>query len=158
MLQKTVPPAIREITRVKKQAILFLLASGIVFAPPAGAADEKIYPGAKAEEIVAPAGMGMPPGSRIRYYLTDAPFEKVASYYQGLYTEVAMPNEMAPTLPDGKKVRSVFFSLDGKKDITAAEHVLKVQRPFIGDIKTEGGSLRYTDVRDVTVIQFIDYR
>lgn len=143
---------------MKKRAILFLLAAGIAFAPPAGAADEKIYPGAKAEEITAPSGMGMPPGTRIRYYLTDAPFEKVASFYQALYTEVAMPTEMAPTLPDGKKVRSVFFSLDGKKDITEAEHVLKVQRPFIGDIKTEGGSLRFTDVRDLTVIQFIDYR
>lgn len=134
--------------------LLLLLAVG-GFAPRAGAAEEAVYPGAKAEEMAAPAGMGQPPGSKIRYYLSDAPFEAVLEFYQKRYKELPTPEGAMPPLPDGQKVRVALFSLDGKGDITESAHILKVQRPFIGGAKPEGGRMRYIDVRDLTVIHFI---
>lgn len=140
------------------RALLFVVAAVIGLASTATAEEEKIYPGAKVEEMTAPAEMGLPAGSKIRYYLTDAPFDTVVSFYQGLYKAIPMPEGAVPILPDGKRVRAAFFSLDGQTDITTAEHILKVQRPFIGDLKARAGGVRSSDVRDVTVIQFADYR
>lgn len=135
---------------------LFCLAvAGLIAALPARAAEPKIYPGAKPEIIEAKPGMGMPPGTMIRFYTSEAAFEKVLAFYQKLYPEMAMAAP-PPTLPAGQKVLWAFFSLDGKTDLAASKHWMKIQRPAIMDVRMEGGVMKYLDVRDVTLIQFIE--
>lgn len=137
------------------KGLLCLAAASLIAASPARAAEPKIYPGAKAEVVEARPGMGMPPGTKIRFYTTEASFEKVLAFYKGLYPEIAMAAP-PPMLPAGQKVVWAFFGLDGKTDLTTSKQWMKIQRPAIMDARMEGGVMKYIDVRDVTLIQFIE--
>lgn len=137
------------------KGLLCLAFTGLIAALPAHAAEPKIYPGAKPEVVEAKPGMGMPPGSMIRFYTSEAAFENVLAFYQGLYPEIAMAAP-PPMLPAEQKVLWAFFSLDGKPDLAASKYWMKIQRPAIMDARMEGGVMKYLDVRDVTLIQFIE--
>ncbi|MFZ1416643.1 MAG: hypothetical protein WAS73_19015 [Defluviicoccus sp.] len=139
------------------KGLLCLAAAGLIAASPAHAAEPKIFPGAKSEVVEAKPGMGMPPGTMIRFYTSEASFEKVLAFYKGLYPEIAMAAP-PPMLPAGQKVVWAFFSLDGTTDLTTSKHWMKIQRPAIMDARMEGGVMKYLDVRDVTLIQFIESR
>ncbi len=136
------------------KALLCAAAVVLATAPSAETAEPKIYPGAKVEEIEAKPGMGMPPGTIIRFYTSDAPFAQVVAFYKALYKEITMP--MAPiALPRGEKVLWAFFTLDGEADLAKSGHWMKIQRPAIMDAQMVDGVMKFVDVRDVTLIQFI---
>lgn len=138
---------------LNRKALLCAAAVLLAAASPAETAEPKIYPGAKVEEVEAKPGMGMPPGTIIRFYTSDAPFAQVLAFYRALYKEITMP--IAPPLPRGEKVVWAFFTLDGETELAKSGHWMKIQRPAIMDAEMVDGVMKYIDVRDVTLIQFI---
>lgn len=88
-------------------------------------------------------------------YVTPDAFEKVAAYYRGMAKEYSMPGREAKgsiKLPTGQELKEAYFIFDAAADIGTSKLWAKVQRPYIGAIKFEGGTVRYEDVRDVTAI------
>jgi len=129
---------------------LFLVVGIMLLAainPTCLAQDFKPYPGGKADEKASREASAAVPGKQSQVFTTDDPFEKVYSFYKGLYKEFTMGNA-SPKLPSGQPIRWAFFILDGAKDLASSKYWMKIQRPYVGG--TDG-----QEIREVTVIQTI---
>jgi len=91
-------------------------------------------------------------GAKCEVYTTTDAFEKVYAWYKSLYKEYAWPVR-PPKLPSGKEIQWAYFILDGGKDLAHSKYWMKVQRPYIGTV--DEGTLDFTDIRDLTVIQTV---
>jgi hypothetical protein len=120
----------------------------------------KPYPGARIDEkatqesrrVTVESGM---PGIHPTIYTTSDPFEKVYAFYQGMAKEYQMPGRAKgkpKMLPSGQELKEAYFILDGAGDLMSSKLWVKVQRPYIGEIKLEGRNPKYEDVRDLTAI------
>ena len=115
------------------------------------------YPGSTPDQATADAAMKLAGnGTRVRVYLNDDPFEKVAAFYKVRYKETTCGN--SPTLPNGEKVKWACFVLDGAKDLSTSKSWMKVQRPYIGNVVMQGPTPQFQDIRDVTVIETVEKR
>lgn len=144
--------------------IILAVVAGLILAGAARvpAADFQPYPGARVDEAAtrqarqaAAASPLQPEGMLPTIYLTEAPFAQVAAFYRGLGRTYKMPGAQgprAPKLPGGREIKDAYFIFDGAPDLRSSRHWAKVQRPFIGGAKMVGRTLRFEDIREVTVI------
>jgi hypothetical protein len=122
--------------------------------------DFQPYPGARQDEAATRAAREAAAQSPLQpqdlaptIYLTPDPFEKVAAFYRGRAREYKMPPGLPPQkLPGGREFKVAFFIFDGAKDLMTSRHWLKVQRPYVGDVKMSGSTPQFLDIREVTVI------
>jgi hypothetical protein len=114
---------------------------------PCLAQDFKPYSGGKADEKASREASAAAPGKQSQVFTTDDPFEKVYSFYKGLYKEFTMGHS-SPKLPSGQPIQWAFFILDGAKDLASSKYWIKIQRPYVG-----GADAR--EIREVTVIQTV---
>jgi hypothetical protein len=115
--------------------------------PPCLAQDFKPYPGAKLDEKASREASAAAPGKQSQVFTTEDTFEKVYSFYKGLYKEYTMSSS-SPKLPSGQPLKWAFFILDGGKDLASSKYWMKVQRPYVGGADGQ-------EIRDVTVIQTV---
>jgi hypothetical protein len=121
-----------------------LLAAG---SPPCLAQDFKPYPGAKLDEKSSREASAAAPGKQSQVFTTGDAFEKVYSFYKGLYKEYTMSSS-SPKLPSGQPLKWAFFILDGEKDLASSKYWMKIQRPYVGGADGQ-------EIRDITVIQTV---
>jgi hypothetical protein len=115
--------------------------------PPCLAQDFKPYPGAKLDEKASREASAAASGKQSQVFTTEDTFEKVYSFYKGLYKEYTMSSS-SPKLPSGQPLRWAFFILDGGKDLASSKYWMKIQRPYVGGADGQ-------EVRDITVIQTV---
>ena len=115
--------------------------------PPCLAQDFKPYPGAKLDEKSSREASAAAPGKQSQVFTTGDAFEKVYSFYKGLYKEYTMSSS-SPKLPSGQPLKWAFFILDGEKDLASSKYWMKIQRPYVGGADGQ-------EIRDVTVIQTV---
>jgi len=116
----------------------------------------KQYPGAKLDEQAGRQASAAAKGLECQVYTTSDGFDRVYTFYKGLYKEFPTPFP-AQKLPNGQEVKWAFFLLDGGKDLSRSKYWMKIQRPYIGTI-AEDGSADFKDIRDVSVIQTVRHR
>lgn len=133
-------------------AVLLILAS-FVLVTGAGAAEFKVYPGAKLDEKETKKQQELAikakTGSTARIYVTDDSFEKVKEFYVKNGKEYKMPGRQTgkvEKLPSGKVIKDAFFIFDGAKDLMTSKLWAKVQRPYIGPGLVEGPDRTYISV------------
>lgn len=122
--------------------------SVFVFSSLVFAAEFRIHHGAKLDKKAskeANEAAAKMPGTKAAIYTTADSFQKVASFYNGIAKEYAMPRAYGTSgKPKDTKTTLYmrrFFIFDGAKDLSSSKLWVKVQRPYIGE-----------DVRDVTAI------
>jgi len=128
----------------------FLIVVSVLLAagnPPCLAQDFKPYPGAKLDEKSSREASAAAPGKQSQVFTTGDAFEKVYSFYKGLYKEYTMSSS-SPKLPSGQPLKWAFFILDGGKDLASSKYWMKIQRPYVGGADGQ-------EIRDVTVIQTV---
>ena len=122
----------------------------LVIAGVVGAAEFKVYPGAKLDakatrEANEAAKAAKQTGVTAAIYTSGDSFQKVASFYKELGKEYAMPNASGTVGKPKKRgnyaLYEAFFILDDGKDLASSKRWVKVQRPHIGEA-----------VKDVTAI------
>ncbi len=130
-------------------AVLCILVS-FVFVAGAGAAEFKVYPGAKLDEKETKKQQDLAreakTGSTAKIYVTDDSFEKVKEFYNKNAKEYMMPGRQkgkVEKLPSGKVIKDAFFIFDGARDIMTSKLWAKVQRPYIGPGLVEGPDRTY---------------
>jgi len=111
------------------------------------AQDFRPYPGSKLDEAASREGSAAVPGKESRVYTTSDAFDKVSTFYKGLYKEIAMPG-MGPKLPSGEQIKWAFFTIDAETSLATSKHWMKVQRPYVGGADGK-------DIREITVIQIV---
>jgi hypothetical protein len=114
---------------------------------PCLAQDFKPYPGAKLDEKSSREASAAAPGKQSQVFTTGDAFEKVYSFYKGLYKEYTMSSS-SPKLPSGQPLKWAFFILDGEKDLASSKYWMKIQRPYVGGADGQ-------EIRDITVIQTV---
>lgn len=122
--------------------------------------DFQPYPGARLDEAATRAAREAAAQSPLQpqdlapaIYLTQDPFEKVATFYRGRAREYKMPPGLPPQkLPGGREFKEAFFIFDGAKDLMTSRCWVKVQRPYVGDVRLSGSTPQFLDIREVTVI------
>ncbi|HEV3254469.1 MAG TPA: hypothetical protein VG033_08680 [Candidatus Acidoferrales bacterium] len=141
-------------------AVAIGLAMGLAIGLAAvGAAGQgfKVYPGAK--KFTPPeneTAKTLPTGTEETVYLTEDSFDKVAAFYKGIGKEYVIPGVRKNVkLPTGQEMRTVFIIFDGAADLKGSKSWLKVQRPYVGQMKMKGETPEYKDIRDVTAIVVI---
>jgi len=144
----------------KRLTLTLLFVTLLVISCVTIAGEFKPYPGARIDEkatqearkMTVESGM---PDIHPSIYTTSDPFEKVYAFYQGMGKEYQMPGRVKgkpKMLPSGQELKEAYFILDGAGDLMASKLWIKVQRPYIGNIKLEGLNPKYEDVRDLTAI------
>ncbi len=135
-----------------KKAALVISLIAIVLSCLALAADFKPYPGAKIDEKATKeanefAAAAKKSGTKATVYTTTDSFQKVASFYNKIAKEIAMPRASGTS---GKPRKSdlfegdlweAYFIFDDAKDLASSKLWVKVQRPYVGE-----------EIRDVTAI------
>ena len=144
-----------------KKGIICILASVMFLALPAlgFSASFKVYPGAKLEDVYEPkqseAGGKMSKAPKVITFTTDDPFETVVVFYRSVAREYRMPGGSGKPirLPSGQELKEAYFILDGANDLSASEHWIKIQRPYIEKGRTGNPfSGPYEKIREVTAI------
>ncbi len=158
--------------RKTTHVLLFMVfvCSAIVFA-----AEFKLYPGAKIDEratnreqedqdllnMVSIRRSGF--ADRINVYTTSDSFDKVCAFYKGIGKEVPIKGaplgrgEVTKT-KSGLTAKETEFTLDGAADMVSSKLRVKIQRPYLGEMKEDSpGNAKYLDqiydyIRNVTAI------
>lgn len=94
-------------------------------------------------------------GMQSTIYTTTDPFEKVYAFYNGMAKEYQMPGQpkgRPRTLPSGQQLKDAYFIFDGANNLMDSKLWIKIQRPYIGNLKIEGFTPKYEDIRDMTAI------
>jgi hypothetical protein len=129
---------------------LFVIVVGVLLVavnPPCLAQDFKPYPSAKLDEKASREASAAAPGKQSQVFTAEDTFEKVYSFYKGLYKEYTMSSS-SPKLPSGQPLRWAFFILDGGKDLASSKYWMKIQRPYVGGADGQ-------EIRDITVVQTV---
>jgi hypothetical protein len=114
---------------------------------PCRAEDFKVYPGSKVDEAASKEASATVPGKESLVYTTADAFDRVSTFYKGLYKEITMRSS-GPSLPSGEQVRWFFFAIDGETSLAKSKFWMKVQRPYVGGADGK-------DIRQITVIQTV---
>jgi len=93
-------------------------------------------------------------------YMASAPYEAVVAFYREKGVEAAVPPipDASRWLPDGTEIRRTVFILDGAPDLQGSSLWVNVQRPYVGNVRSEGDRPVFEDVRDVTTIAVVERR
>jgi len=135
---------------MKSTQCIVVIFTCLVFLVAVNAAEFRVYPGAKIDEIATKesneaARAAKMTNVKATIYTTKDSFQKVSSFYKGIATEYMMPRSSGttgkPKKYEGYDLYEAFFIFDGAKDLAGSKLWIKVQRPYIGE-----------DVRDVTAI------
>ena len=122
--------------------------------------DFQPYPGARVDEAATRKAREAAAQSHLHsqelpptIYLTQDSWEKVAAFYRSRSREYKMPPGVPPQkLPGGREFKEAFFIFDGAKDLVTSRRWIKVQRPYVGDVRLSGSAPQFLDIREVTVI------
>lgn len=101
------------------------------------------------------------PKLKATVYVTSDSFEKVVAFYKPLGTELTPSSDQEEppiVLPNGTVMKVAVFIFDGAKDIESSASWAKIQRPYAAVIGTEGDSLVFEDIRNVTAIMMAQRR
>jgi hypothetical protein len=147
--------------RVGMKKGIWILAFAMLFAlsAPCFSAPFKVYPGARLEDVYEPkpseVGGKIAKAPKVITFTTDDPFETVVVFYRSVAREYRMPGGSGKPirLPSGQELKEAYFILDGASDLSASNHWIKIQRPYIE--KGRAGSPfsgQYEKIREVTAI------
>ncbi len=143
---------------MKKETAVVVLLIGLSLASLVFAGDFKPYPGAKVEEKATKEARQLT-GIETTVYTTGDAFEKVHAFYKALGREYKMPSSEGPsTLRSGGVLKEAYFIFDGAPDISSSKIWIKIQRPYLGEMKARiPANPKYVEdiydgVQDVTVI------
>ena len=131
------------------------LVAALALPAAVGAQSFTLYPGSTFDRAASDAAMKASGGAmRVGIYVTGDPFEKVVAFYKPRYKETACGN--APALANGQRIQWACFVLDGADHLWTSKSWMKVQRPYVGEARLQGGPAQFKDVRDATVIETVE--
>ena len=123
------------------------------------AAEFKPYPGAKVDEKATKEARQETGVTTTTIYTSSDPFDKVHAFYKGIAREYRMPPPEGPfNLRAGGTLKEAYFIFDEHPDIMSSKNWIKIQRPYLGRMKSaltpnpKYVEDIYEDIRDVTVI------
>ena len=148
--------------------VLAALASGLCLAQPLAAAPSAAATPAAPEFELYPEAKRLPEKEKtigkassrfVTYeetYVTQAPYDEVVAFYQKRYPET---NPMISAIQQQKvgdyELRRTFFTLDGALSYLNSEYWIRVQHPYFGKARYHRGKVKYSNVRNVTVITVV---
>ena len=124
--------------------------------------DFQPYPGSTLDQkATEEANKTLPRGEstcELSVYLTSEAYDTVVQFYKDLGTEHPIFSNV-PTfkglLPGGAELRKTAVILDGAQEVGDSSLWVQIQHPFILDVKMEGHTPKFLDVRDLTGVTLI---